>query len=36
MFPGQELKWDAPNMQFKDNPEATKLLTPTFREGWSL
>jgi hypothetical protein len=36
LFPGQELKWDAPNMRFTNNAEATKLLTPKFREGWSL
>lgn len=36
LFPGQELKWDAPNMRFANSTEATKLLTPTFREGWTL
>jgi predicted dehydrogenase len=36
LFPGTELKWDAPNMRFTSNSEATKLLTPKFREGWSL
>jgi predicted dehydrogenase len=36
LFPGQELKWDGPNMRFTNNAEATKLLTPTFRQGWSL
>jgi predicted dehydrogenase len=36
LFPGQELKWDAPNMRFSNNAEATKLLTPTFRQGWTL
>ena len=36
LFPGQELKWDAENMRFANSAEATKLLTPTFREGWTL
>jgi predicted dehydrogenase len=36
LFPGQELKWDGPNMRFTNNAEATRLLTPKFREGWSL
>ena len=36
LFPGQELKWDAANMRFSNNAEATKLLTPKFREGWTL
>ena len=36
LFPGQELKWDAPNMRFANSAEATKLLTPAFREGWTL
>jgi predicted dehydrogenase len=36
LFPGQELKWDGPNMRFSNSSEATRLLKPTFREGWSL
>jgi predicted dehydrogenase len=36
LFPGQELKWDAPAMRFPNHPDATKLLTPTFRDGWRL
>jgi len=36
LFPGQELKWDGPNMRFTNSKEATRLLTPTFRDGWSL
>jgi hypothetical protein len=36
LFPGKELKWDAANMRFSSSDEATKLLTPTLREGWSL
>ena len=36
LFPGQELRWDAPGMRFTNNAEATKLLTPTLRKGWSL
>jgi hypothetical protein len=33
---GQELKWDAQNMRFTNSPEATALLTPQFRAGWTL
>jgi predicted dehydrogenase len=36
LFPGQELKWDGPNMRFTNSSEATGLLTPKFREGWNL
>jgi hypothetical protein len=35
-FPGQELKWDGPGMRFTNHDEATKLLTPHYREGWTL
>lgn len=35
-FPGQELRWDTRNMRFSNHDEATKLLKPTFRDGWSL
>ena len=34
--PGQELKWDGPNMRITNNADANRMLTPTFREGWSL
>ena len=33
---GQELKWDAQNRRFTNSPEATALLTPQFRAGWTL
>ena len=36
LFPGEELKWDGPNMRFTNHADATKLLTPRFREGWTL
>jgi predicted dehydrogenase len=35
-FPGQGLQWDGPGMRFTNNDEATKLLTPRYREGWRL
>jgi len=33
---GQRLDWDGANMRFTNSDEANKLLTPTFRMGWSL
>lgn len=36
LFPGEELRWDSANMRFTDHAEATRLLTPRFREGWRL
>jgi predicted dehydrogenase len=33
---GQELKWDSQAMRFTNSPEATALLTPQFRTGWTL
>lgn len=35
-FPGVRLEWDSQNMRFNNCPEANLLVTPTFREGWSL
>jgi predicted dehydrogenase len=35
-FPGQELKYDGPTMRFTNSDQATKLLTPKYREGWTL
>ncbi len=35
-FPGQELHWDGPGMRFTNSDEATKLLTPRYRDGWKL
>jgi predicted dehydrogenase len=35
-FPEQELRWDARAMRFTNNSEATRLLTPKYREGWTL
>lgn len=32
----QKLFWDAEKLQFKDNPEANRLLQPPYRDGWSL
>jgi predicted dehydrogenase len=35
-FPCQELHWDTRNARFTNNDEATRLLKPTFRHGWTL
>ena len=32
--PDIELKWDAENMKITNSPEATKLLSRTYRKGW--
>ncbi len=32
----QKLFWDAEKLQFKNNAEANRLLSPPYREGWSL
>jgi hypothetical protein len=31
-----KLRWDAEKIEFVNAPEASRLLHPTFREGWSL
>jgi predicted dehydrogenase len=33
---GQELKWDSQAIRFTNSAEATALLTPQFRAGWTL
>ena len=33
---GQKLYWDAEKKQFKNSPEANRLLHMPYREGWSL
>lgn len=33
---GKELQWDGPGMRFKNSDSATAMLTPHFREGWTL
>ncbi len=35
-FPGKELHWDTQNMRFTNHAEATALLKPIFRDGWTL
>lgn len=35
-FAGTKLQWDSENMKFSNSPEATALVTPEFRPGWSL
>jgi|GEM_PF-6355329 len=32
----EELKWDPQNMRFTNSVEATAMLTPQFRTGWTL
>ncbi len=34
--PGRRLDWDPAAMAFPNCPEATKLLTPTYENGWTL
>jgi predicted dehydrogenase len=33
-FPGEELKWDAATMRFKNQRAANRLLARTYRDGW--
>jgi predicted dehydrogenase len=33
---GNKVYWDHENENFKDNPEANKLLTPVYRDPWKL
>jgi predicted dehydrogenase len=33
-FPGEELKWDAATMKFKNQRAANRLLARTYRDGW--
>jgi len=35
-FPNQRLDWDAASMQFKNFPEANKLIKRTYRKGWEV
>ena len=35
-FPQEELVWDAPNLTFKGNKEATALVQRKYRKGWSV
>ena len=35
-FPQEELVWDAPNLTFKGNKEATGLVQRKYRKGWSV
>ncbi len=34
--PGKRLEWDPAAMRFPNSPEATKLLTPAYENGWTL
>ncbi|UCG50268.1 MAG: Gfo/Idh/MocA family oxidoreductase, partial [Phycisphaerales bacterium] len=33
---GQKLEWDGPNMRFVNSDEANRLISPPYREGWTL
>jgi len=33
---GKHLAWDAENMRFTDDAQATQLVTPEYRTGWAL
>lgn len=35
-FPGIKLEWDSIKMQFSNCSEASRLLNPPYREGWTL
>ncbi|MBK1877694.1 Gfo/Idh/MocA family oxidoreductase [Pelagicoccus mobilis] len=35
-FPNKLLKWDVNNLRFKNNREANRLVTKTYREGWEI
>ena len=35
-FPRTVLQWDAEAMTFPDSPDATALVNPPYREGWTL
>ncbi len=35
-LPGQKLDWDAESMRFPNHPEAERLLTIPYRDGWKI
>jgi hypothetical protein len=35
-FPKTTLQWDAPRLEFTNQPEATKVLRRTYRQGWEV
>jgi hypothetical protein len=35
-FPNQTLEWDVKNLQFRNNNDANKLITKTYRKGWEI
>jgi predicted dehydrogenase len=35
-FPGQTLEWDAPQLKFKNVPDANRLIRRTYRQGWEV
>lgn len=35
-LPGTLLEWDAPNLRFRNDTDAARLLTKKYREGWKI
>jgi hypothetical protein len=35
-MPGQDLHWDAAQLQVTNSPEATRFLSRTYRRGWNV
>ena len=35
-FPNETLEWDAAKLQFKNKPEAARLIRRTYRKGWEV
>jgi len=35
-FPGETLEWDAKQMKFSNNVEASKLVSSPYRKGWEV
>ena len=35
-FPGADVIWDAAALRIPNNPEANRLLTKQYREGWKI
>ena len=35
-FPNTTLEWDAPNLKFKNCPDAARYLRRTYRKGWEV
>jgi hypothetical protein len=35
-FPNQTLQWDAKALKITSHPDANRLLTKTYRDGWKI